>query len=72
MGFGKEIFEFFMDDQRVMPHTLGYDKPTSLFLSFLSKHYGLNYFVPQTNNFVVYTNYFSNDSSFRCMKTDPI
>jgi alpha-tubulin N-acetyltransferase 1 len=41
-----------------MPHTLGYDKPTSLFLSFLRKHYGLRTFVPQTNNFVVFTNYF--------------
>jgi len=61
-----------LDDQRVEPHHIAYDKPTSLFLSFLAKHYGLKTFVPQVNNFVVFTNYFINDPTYRVMVKDPI
>ena len=63
-GFGKQLFEFMLDDQRTEPHYLAYDKPTEKFLSFLSKHYGLKTFVPQVNNFVIFTNYFWNDPTY--------
>lgn len=61
-----------LEDMRTEPHFLAYDKPTDKFLSFLSKHYGLKTFVPQANNFVVFTNYFWNDPSYWVMVKDPI
>ncbi len=61
-----------LEDQRVEHYMLAYDKPTEKFLSFLNKHYRLKTFVPQTNNFVVFTNYFWNDPSYRVMTKDPI
>jgi hypothetical protein len=33
-------------------------RPSPKFLSFLSKHYALSSYVPQTNNFVVFRKYF--------------
>lgn len=61
-----------LEEEKVLPHTLGYDKPTEKFLSFLRKHFSLSYFVPQVNNFVVFTNYFANDASYKCMKKDEV
>ena len=42
---------------------LGYDKPSPKLLSFLAKHYSLRNYSPQSNNFVVYDDYFRNSSS---------
>jgi alpha-tubulin N-acetyltransferase 1 len=40
---------------------MGYDRPSSKLLSFLSKHFNLNMYTPQTNNFVVYNDYFKKE-----------
>jgi alpha-tubulin N-acetyltransferase 1 len=42
----------------VRPEKLGYDKPSEKFTSFLAKHYGLKRYVPQNNNYVVFSAYF--------------
>lgn len=39
----------------------GYDRPSEKLLNFLSKYYGLNRYVPQNNNFVVFDDYFINN-----------
>ena len=57
-GYGKALFERMLDSEKVEPFKLAYDRPSSKLLRFLSRHYGLNHFVPQTNNFVVFTVYF--------------
>ncbi|KAF4742693.1 Alpha-tubulin N-acetyltransferase 1, partial [Perkinsus olseni] len=36
-----------------------YDRPSPKLLSFLRKHYGLHKYMPQGNNFVVFSEYFS-------------
>jgi hypothetical protein len=35
-----------LENEKAMPHNLGYDKPTDLFIGFLRKHYGLMSYVP--------------------------
>jgi alpha-tubulin N-acetyltransferase 1 len=42
----------------VRPEKLGYDKPSEKFISFLAKHYSLKRYVPQNNNYVVFSAYF--------------
>lgn len=42
----------------VRPEKFGYDKPSEKLLGFLAKHYGLKRFVPQNNNYVVFSQYF--------------
>ena len=56
-GIGLTLFEHMLKDQGIEPHILAYDRPSPKLLSFLDKHYRLNQYVPQTNNFVVYNNH---------------
>jgi alpha-tubulin N-acetyltransferase 1 len=46
----------------VRPEKLGYDRPSEKLLAFLAKHYGLKRYVPQNNNYVVYSVYFESGS----------
>ena len=43
----------------VIPSKLAYDRPSGKFLAFLGKYYGLWDYTPQTNNFVVFHQYFA-------------
>jgi alpha-tubulin N-acetyltransferase 1 len=36
------------------PRQLAYDRPSPKFLNFLKKHYNLEDFTPQNNNFIVF------------------
>ena len=45
--------------EKIEPRKLGYDRPSPKFLNFLDKYYGLNDFIPQNNNFVVFKDYFT-------------
>ena len=51
------MFEKMLATEGVRPEKLGYDRPSGKLLSFLSKHYGLKRYVPQSNNFVVFSQY---------------
>lgn len=62
-GIGKELFEFMLSSESANPARLGYDRPSPKFLGFLRKHYGLSDYVPQTNNFVVFSEYFRSGGS---------
>jgi hypothetical protein len=42
---------------------LGYDRPSKMLLGFLAKHFGLKNYTRQTNNFVVYKEYFASRNS---------
>ncbi len=42
---------------------IAYDRPSKLLLSFLNKHYKLVSFIPQNNNYVIFDQYFNNDSA---------
>jgi alpha-tubulin N-acetyltransferase 1 len=47
-----------LEVEGVKPEKLGYDRPSEKLLGFLAKHYGLKRYVPQNNNYVVYSAYF--------------
>ena len=57
-GYGKEIFTAMLEYERIEPRKLAYDRPSFKFMNFLKKYYGLNDYVPQNNNFVVFNDYF--------------
>ena len=57
-GLGKCLYERMLRDERTVPAALAYDRPSSKFIAFLAKHYGLRDYVPQANNFVVFRKYF--------------
>ncbi|KNC47993.1 uncharacterized protein AMSG_04228 [Thecamonas trahens ATCC 50062] len=57
-GIGLALFETMLSDCRAVPARMGYDRPSDKFLSFLAKHYGLRSYTPQSNNFVVFHDYF--------------
>lgn len=60
------------DNENTEPHKIAYDKPSNKLLKFLKKHYGLENYVPQVNNFVVYNSYFAMDKTFSTFYKDPI
>ena len=47
-----------LQKEKIEPRKLGYDRPSPKFINFLNKYFGLKYYVPQNNNFVVFKDYF--------------
>jgi len=47
-----------IENENKQPKDLGYDRPSPKLLGFLKKYYNLRNYSPQTNNFVVYDDYF--------------
>ena len=72
VGYGKILFETMWDQEIIEPHKLAYDRPSSKFLNFLKKHYGLQTYIPQINNFVVFNSYFADDKTFKMHYMDPV
>ncbi|XP_078063755.1 alpha-tubulin N-acetyltransferase 1-like, partial [Mustelus asterias] len=46
-GYGKELFDYMIQYEGIKPHHLAIDRPSSKFLCFLRKHYGLANTIPQ-------------------------
>ena len=57
-GIGKQLYEKMLQNEGTQPSRLAIDRPSLKLLNFMSKHYGLDYHVPQTSNFVIYPEYF--------------
>jgi len=60
-GFGKVLFEKMLHVEKLAPFQLAIDRPSLKFLGFLKKHYQLQNFRVQTNNFVIFDEFFTND-----------
>ncbi|XP_020667946.3 alpha-tubulin N-acetyltransferase 1 isoform X1 [Pogona vitticeps] len=58
-GYGKELFHYMLQRERVQPYQLAVDRPSEKLLCFLRKHYNLSDTIPQVNNFVVFQGFFS-------------
>ena len=58
-GIGKQLFDYMLKFEKKMPTELAYDRPSPKLLSFLRKYFGLNDFVEQNNNYVVFDEFFS-------------
>ena len=57
-GVGTGLFEHMLAAESVEAGNLAYDRPSRKLVEFLRKKYSLTQAVPQTNNFVVYTQFF--------------
>jgi GNAT superfamily N-acetyltransferase len=57
-GIGRRLFDHMLTEESVVPAKLAYDRPSPKLIAFLRKHFGLSKYVPQTNNFVVFSQYF--------------
>ena len=64
-GYGKIMFSEMLSREKIQPRKLGIDRPSSKFLNFLQKYYGLKDYVPQNNNFVVFKDYFIDEPQKR-------
>ncbi|KAJ6652883.1 hypothetical protein lerEdw1_010541 [Lerista edwardsae] len=58
-GYGKELFHYMLQRERIEPHQLAVDRPSEKLLCFLRKHYNLCDTIPQVNNFVIFQGFFS-------------
>ncbi|XP_069691938.1 alpha-tubulin N-acetyltransferase 1-like isoform X2 [Periplaneta americana] len=61
MGCGKTLYEYMLREENTSPQYLAIDRPSEKFLGFLYKHYGLQKILPQTNNFVVFEGFFTDN-----------
>ncbi|KAG2379561.1 hypothetical protein C9374_006678 [Naegleria lovaniensis] len=59
-GIGKLLFETMTSLENVTAEKLAYDRPSPKLISFLRRHYGLSDYIPQSNNFVIFKQYFTN------------
>jgi len=52
------MFTEMLSKEKIEARKMGFDRPSPKFINFLNKYYGLNDYVPQNNNFVVFKDYF--------------
>lgn len=57
-GHGKDLYDIVLEDNKIEPKMIAIDRPSHKFLSFMKKHFNLYEYFPQTNNFVVFKEYF--------------
>ncbi|KAJ7317252.1 hypothetical protein JRQ81_003414 [Phrynocephalus forsythii] len=51
-GYGKELFHYMLQRERVQPYQLAVDRPSEKLLCFLRKHYSLRDTIPQVSPFI--------------------
>eukprot|EP00455_Lapot_gusevi_P012221 TRINITY_DN1573_c0_g2_i1.p1 TRINITY_DN1573_c0_g2~~TRINITY_DN1573_c0_g2_i1.p1 ORF type:complete len:217 (+),score=52.63 TRINITY_DN1573_c0_g2_i1:109-759(+) len=61
-GIGKRLFDFMLQNEQVSAWQLGYDRPSPKLIGFLNKHFSLSQYTPQANKFVVFKQFFLNQS----------
>ena len=57
-GIGKQLFDYMLKFEKKLPTEIAYDRPSPKLLSFLRKYFGLNDFIQQNNNYVVFDDFF--------------
>jgi len=67
-GLGKRLFHHMLAQENADPRFMAIDRPSSKFLSFLRKHYGLVSNIPQVNNYVIFSGFFK-DRPVDCSPT---
>lgn len=59
-GFGRRLYMAMLHEEGLTPAQLAIDRPSEKLLSFMKRHFGLQSYTAQTNNFVVYHEFFDN------------
>ena len=57
-GIGKQLFDYMLNFEKKTPCELAYDRPSPKLKGFLRKHYNLVNEVKQSNNFIVFNEFF--------------
>ena len=57
-GIGKQLFDYMLKFEKKIPTELAYDRPSNKLLNFLNKYFGLNNYIQQSNNYVVFDDFF--------------
>ncbi|XP_062515725.1 alpha-tubulin N-acetyltransferase 1-like [Corticium candelabrum] len=57
-GHGKQLFEHMLTVEGMKPWQVAIDRPSHKFVSFLAKHYQLRSAIQQSNNYVVFDQFF--------------
>jgi alpha-tubulin N-acetyltransferase 1 len=60
-GHGRRMIDAMLEDQGMTMRQIPIDRPSALCLSFMKKHFGLAEFLPQSNNFVVFDEFWGED-----------
>ncbi|VDK37899.1 unnamed protein product [Taenia asiatica] len=63
-GYGKELFEWMLQEEGLVATDLPIDSPSPRMLSFMNKHYHQDHPLHQSNNFVVFPDFFHHISAF--------
>ncbi|VDM32639.1 unnamed protein product, partial [Hydatigera taeniaeformis] len=63
-GYGKELFEWMLREEGLVATDLPIDSPSPKMLSFMKKHYNQDHPIRQSNNFVVFPDFFLHASLF--------
>lgn len=56
-GEGSQLFHRMLQNENLAPHMMGYDRPSPKLVSFMRKHFGLKSYMPQSNHFVIFDEY---------------
>lgn len=62
-GYGKKMIDVMLKDNNLEMMQIPIDRPSSLCLSFMAKHFGLTEFLKQANNFVVFDQYWTSQKN---------
>lgn len=57
-GIGKQLFDYMLEFEKKNARELAYDRPSPKLLNFLRKYFGLQDFIRQNNNFLVFDEFF--------------
>jgi alpha-tubulin N-acetyltransferase 1 len=60
-GHGRRMINAMLEDQGLTMRQIPIDRPSALCLAFMKKHFGLAEFLSQSNNFVVFEEFWDED-----------
>jgi alpha-tubulin N-acetyltransferase 1 len=61
-GYGKRMIDRILHDNGLEMRQIPIDRPSSLCLAFMKKHFGLEEFFPQANSFVVFDEFWEDEA----------
>ena len=61
-GIGRQLFDYMLNYEKINPDSLAFDRPTLRLLSFLKKNYGLDNYITQSNSFIIFDSFFSENT----------